>query len=439
MQPLSNEDVDIPLQLISDPDNFPHELECNEENVCELLGSLDINKSNGPDGISARMLKHTAASISPSITQLYNQLLHSCRVPSEWKSSLVVPIPKGSDAGSPNNYLPISLLVVLSKILEKHVHSIITQHLNLCHPISNQQWGFTAGRSTIGALLSTVHDWFKLLEEGKDICAVFLDYRKAFDSVPHRTLIEKLEGIGVNPYIIAWLSDYLTSRKQRVVVDGSMSSPTDVFSGVPQGSILGPLLFLIYIDGVTEVELSNNSRLVLYADDVLIYSPISCHTDCQLLQHDINTICAWSIEQHLTLNPQKCKFMTISRKRKPTTTPFTFKLNNSPMEEVDQFKYLGVLFCHNLSWSPHITSTCAKAKKILGLLYRRFYNHSSSECLKQLYLSLVRPHLDYAAQVWDPYLQKDVQLLENMQKFALKLISHNWSTSYQTSYHCQIY
>ena len=192
-----------------------------------------------------------------------------------------------------------------------------------------------------------------------------------------------------------------------------MSSPTDVFSGVPQGSILGPLLFLIYIDGVTEVELSNNSRLVLYADDVLIYSPISCHTDCQLLQHDINTICAWSIEQHLTLNPQKCKFMTISRKRKSTTTPFTFKLNNSPMEEVDQFKYLGVLFCHNLSWSPHITATCAKAKKILGLLYRRFYNHSSSECLKQLYLSLVRPHLDYAAQVWDPYLQKDVQLLEN--------------------------
>ena len=431
VQPLSNEDVDIPLQLISDPNNFPHELECNEENVCELLGSLDINKSNGPDGISARMLKHTAASISPSITQLFNQSLHSCRVPSEWKSSLVVPIPKGSDAGSPNNYRPISLLVVLSKILEKHVHSIITQHLNLCHPISNQQWGFTAGRSTIGALLSTVHDWFKLLEEGKDICAVFLDYRKAFDSVPHRTLIEKLEGIGVNPYIIAWLSDYLTSRKQRVVVDGSMSSPTDVFSGVPQGSILGPLLFLIYIDGVTEVELSNNSRLVLYADDVLIYSPISCHTDCQLLQHDINTICAWSIEQHLTLNPQKCKFTTISRKRKPTTTPFTFKLNNFPMEEVDQFKYLGVLFCHNLSWSPHITATCAKAKKILGLLYRRFYNHSSSECLKQLYLSLVRPHLDYAAQVWDPYLQKDVQLLENTQKFALKLISHNWSTSYQ--------
>lgn len=151
----------------------------------------------------------------------------------------------------------------------------------------------------ISALLSTTHDWFQLLEEGKDICAIFLDYRKAFDSVPHRTLIDKLEGIDLNPHIIAWLSNYLTSRKQRVVVDGSSSSPTDVLSGVPQGSILGPLLFLIYIDGITEVALSSKCRLVLYADDILIYSPISCQTDYQILQRDINAICDWSTEQHL--------------------------------------------------------------------------------------------------------------------------------------------
>ena len=324
----------------------------------------------------------------------------------------------------------MSLLVVLSKILEKHVHSIITQHLNVHHPISNSQCGFTAGRSTIGALLSTTHDWFKLLEEGKDICAVFLDYRKAFDSVPHRPLIEKLKGVGLNPHIIAWLSDYLTSRKQRVVVDGSISSSTEVLSGVLQGSILGPLLFLIYIDGITKVKLSNNSRLVLYADDVLIYSAISDNNDYQLLQRDINAICDWSTEQYLTLNPQKCKSMTISRKMKPSTAPFTLRLHNEQLEEVDQFKYLGVILNHNLSWSPHISAICTKAKKILGLLYRRFYNHSSNECIKQLYLSLVRPHLDYAAQVWDPHLQKDVQLLENVQKFALKLASHNWSMSY---------
>ena len=239
------------------------------------------------------------------------------------------------------------------------------------------------------------------------------------------------EGIGLNSYIIAWLSDYLTSRKQRVVVDGSISSSTEVLSGVPQGSILGPLLFLIYINGITDVELAPGSRLVLYADDVLIYSAVSCPSDYQLLQGDIDAICDWSTVQYLTLNPQKCKFMTISRKKGPSSTSFTLKLNNSVLEEVEQFKYLGVMLCHNLSWSPHISAICAKARKILGLLYRHFYNHSSDDCLKQLYLSLVRPHLDYAAQVWDPYLQKDVQRLENIQKFALKLVSHNWSTSYQ--------
>ena len=124
--------------------SFPSELLCNEENICELLESLDISKSNGPDGISARMLKYTAASIAPSITCLFNQSLQSCRIPSEWKSSLVVPVPKGSNSHSPTNYRPISLLVVLSKILEKHVHSIIIQNLNLYRPISNSQWGFTA-------------------------------------------------------------------------------------------------------------------------------------------------------------------------------------------------------------------------------------------------------------------------------------------------------
>ena len=166
--------------------------------ICELLEAIDISKSNGPDGISARMLKYTAASITPSIARLFNQSLLSCKVPLEWKSSLVVPVPKGYDPHSPNNYRPISLLVVLSKLLERHIHSIITQHLNEHQLISNSQWGFTTGRSTVAALLSTTHDWFKLLEEGKDICAIFLDYRKAFDSVPHRTLIDKLERIGLN-------------------------------------------------------------------------------------------------------------------------------------------------------------------------------------------------------------------------------------------------
>ena len=142
--------------------------------------------------------------------------------------------------------------------------------------VSINAWGFRAGRSTVTALLLTVHRWLQLMESGKEICAVFLDYKKVFDSVPHKLWIEKLQQIGLHNNLLAWMTDYLTQRKQRVVVEGATSSQALVSSGVPQGSVLGPLLFSIYIDDITGVALSPQSDLVLYADDVLLYRTISC-------------------------------------------------------------------------------------------------------------------------------------------------------------------
>ena len=151
---------------------------CNEE-VYRLLSTLDVTKANGPDEISARMLKHTATSITPSITNLFNLSLRTGHIPSEWKQFLVVPIPKSNNnKGSPTNYRPISLLSVLSKLLERHVHKILTEHLCTHHPLSNSQWGFSAGKSTVTALLTTTHEWFQRLEEGKEICAVFFDLKR---------------------------------------------------------------------------------------------------------------------------------------------------------------------------------------------------------------------------------------------------------------------
>ena len=411
-------------------DENPEDLYCSEEEVFELLSHLDTSKSNGPDGISARMLKHTAISITPSITWLFNLSIRIGKIPNAWKVSHVVPIPKSSTMHDPKNYRPISLLSILSKILEKHIFSLILCHLEEFHPLSDSQWGFRAGRSTVTALLSTVHRWFQLLESGKEICAVFLDYRKAFDSVPHQLLISKLQQLGLHSNLLSWITDYLSQRKQRVVVEGATSSQAPVSSGVPQGSVLGPLLFSIYIDDITGVALSPQSDLVLYADDVLLYRIISCLEDVLMLQSDIDSIETWSAERLLQLNPVKCKHMLISKRRHLTTGHFTLFLNGNELEEVDIFKYLGVLIKNNLSWTDHTAEICSKARKILGLLYRHFYNHSSSESLRQLYLSLVRPHLEYAAQLWDPYTQIGIDRLESVQKFALKLVAHQWNANY---------
>ena len=203
---------------------------------------------------------------------------------------------------------------ILSKVLEKHISSLVQDHLEEHHPLSDCQWGCRPGRSTVTALLSTTHCWFQDLDSGKEISATFLDFKKAFDSVPHAPLIEKLQGTGLHPQLLKWLTDYLSSRKQQIVVNGESSSRCSVSSGVPQGSVLGPLLFAFYIDDITKTLLSPGSTLVLYVDDVLLYNTISVPQDFLHVQSDLDSLHQWSVANHLALNPQKCKTMILSRK-----------------------------------------------------------------------------------------------------------------------------
>ena len=412
------------------PDDCPSSFLCTEEEVYVLLSTLDTTKASGHDDISAKMLRETAISITPAVTKLFNISIRLGELPDEWKTARVTPIPKSGDLSNPGNYRPVSLLSILSKLLEKHFRDLLAKHFEEEYPLSAQQWGFTQGKSTTGALLAATDQWFRFLEQGCDICAVFFDYSKAFDTVPHRLLVQKLQGYNVHPLILRWIMSYLSMRTQYVCVDGSSSDILPAISGVPQGSVLGPLLFNIYINDITNVSLSNGSML-LYADDSMLYRPIHTDDDYYHLQLDINKLCTWTDNNLLRYNSTKCKYMVISRRKQPTLPSTSLFVNDSPMERVNSYKYLGVWLNSSLTWSMHVTSICKKARQQIGILYRRFYGHSNSATLLQLYLSYVRPHLEYAAPVWDPHQQGHIDSLERVQKFALKLCTRSWDSSYE--------
>jgi len=187
-----------------------------------------------------------------------------------------------------------------------------------------------------------------------------------------------------------------------VVINGMSSRSSRVLSGVPRGSILGPLLFLIYIDVITDIDISMESRLVLYADDILLFRPIHTIGDYSALQTDIDALSNWATQNTMTFNTAKCKYMRISRKKKCSIS------------------------APSLSWSQHIRGICSKARKIIGMLYRHYYQYADSNTLLKLYTSLIRPHVEYAAPVWDPSTVQDIQYLESVQKFALRVSSKQW-------------
>ena len=238
--------------------------------------------------------------------------------------------------------------------------------------------------------------------------------------------------MGFNSHILQWLGNYLYNRQQRVVVNGEASDSLPVLSGVPQGSILGPLLFIIYVDSVFLADFSPDTRLVLYADDMLLYKPIRCTQDLVDLQSDTDKIGQWTREKFLTLNSSKCKTMLITRKKLCSiSSQFCITLYSEPLDRVYHFKYLGITISYNLCWSAHISDIVARAKRVIGLIYRKFYCLCNTATLQKLYLTLVRPILEYCCHVWDPFMHNDIELLESVQKFAIRdICTKHWREPY---------
>ncbi len=388
--------------------------------VLDQLSKINISKSQGPDGIPPWFLNRYASHLAPVIHDIFQSSVDSGQVPNTWKEANVTAIFKKGSRAETSNYRPISLTPVVSKLLEHIIHSHIMKHLEQHHILTDHQHGFRAKRSTETQLIQTIHDISKSLDEKKSVDMAILDFTKAFDKVPHKRLIHKLKHYGITGPISSWINSFLTGRTQQVVINGSKSTSTQVISGVPQGTVLGPLLFLLYINDLPD-NLSSTVRL--FADDCLLYSPIKTDQDTSVLQNDLLKLEKWQHTWLMKFNPTKCYTMTIAS-RKPTPNLYTFC--GQQLKSVESHCYLGIHISNTLNWTIQSNSVTKKAQQTLGMI-RRNLNKCPTQIKSIAYTTLVRPILEYASASWDPHCLRNIKLIERTQRQAARFCKNNYS------------
>ncbi len=407
--------TDLPSMAESPYPEVQH-IRISEEGVLKQLKQINITKATGPDLIPARILKEMADEIAPLLTCIFQQSLDTGEVPHDWRIANIAPIYKKGDRSVAANYRPVSLTSISCKILEHIIFSQVMDHYDSHNILIDSQHGFRSGRSCESQLIITAHDFAKTLDDRMQLDSIILDFSKAFDRVPHHRLLLKLHHYGIRGSLLTWFDNFLTKRSQRVVVDGEASEWTDVLSGVPQGTVLGPLLFLTFINDISE---SISSSIRLFADDCLMYRPINTLEDCKALQEDLDKLHNWTTKWQMKFNSDKCHVMQVSHRL--NNISYNYHLGEDTLTSVNDHPYLGLTFTSKLSWKTHINNVTLKANRMLGLIKRNL-KHCHPQLKEQAYISLVRPHLEYCSTVWNPYHQTTINQVEAIQKRAARFV-----------------
>ena len=412
----------LPLHGPGPPTNFQLEnFVISDQEVLDQLLILNTNKPPGPDGISPLILKNIASSLYKPLTKLFNMSLSIGKLPLIWKSANISPIYKNKGSAQEiNNYRPISVTSILCKVLER----IIVKHLYnyvLDHDIINKyQSGFQPNDSTTNQLIEIYNTIISSMDKGNDVRFIFCDISKAFDRVWHNGILYKLRNYGMSDQIIKWIENYLTNRSQRVVLDGFSSSPRSTNSGVPQGSVLGPFLFLLYINDISK-NLQNSVRL--FADDTSLFDVVDKDmiSSAESLTNDLEVIHQWSKQWAMDFNPDKTTNLDFTRKQ--TTHPrVRFGINGPMINRVSNHTHLGICFQSDGCWKTHILNIHEKASSRLNILRMLKYSLNRKSLIK-IYFSFIRPVLEYANLVWDNCTLRESNLLEDVQVSAARIIT----------------
>jgi hypothetical protein len=373
-------------------------IEIKEKDVEDVLKGINTNKAYGPDNISPRLIKEAGPSIVKILTKIFNKSLQLAKFPALWKKANVLPIYKKAEDYITTNYRPVSLLSILAKIFEKIVFKYLFNYFRDNFLISIWQSGFVPGSSTITQFTEIYDQFCKAVNKGKEIRVVFLDISKAFDRVWHKGLLHKLKKCGITGKLLDWLRDYLTDRQQRVIINGEFSEWGKINAGVPQGSVLGPLLFLIFINDITYV--IKHCKIRLFADDTCLFIEVEDpNIQAEQLNEDLNSLNEWANKWHVDFSPPKTEEVIISRKRPPLPHPPSY-LNDTLINKVSSHKHLGLTLSQDLTWTEHIKTITDKANRRLGIL-RSLKHKLDRLSLERIYLGFIRPLLEYGDIVWD--------------------------------------
>ena len=319
------------------------------------LIALKPDKSPGPDKIHPRVLRELASQVAYPLYIIFKKSLSDSELPASWKLGHIHFFKKG--------YRYVSLTSVVCKTLEHLVRADIMKHMWENKLLSDYQHGFVEDRSCTSQLLAVLEAWTRILDSGNAVDAIYLDFRKDFDTVPHKRLLPKLEGYGVTGKYLTWINAFLDGRKQRVIINGEESPWKDVTSGIPQGSVVGPVLFVIFINDPPDVM---KQSVQMFADDTKMWSKISNLQDCVYLQEDIDKLQEWSKNWLVAFTATKCKIMRLRNNQ----IDYQYKMGENKLAEIISEKDLGIYIDNKLRLSDHVDAAVNKANRLVGLIKR---------------------------------------------------------------------